>query len=126
VLNFGGGLERMKAIVEAAKKNEAFLAGDIGIRNVKIHLPANRANEIFFALDHTMTLVRNITTVLEEDEIPIDLGELNAPMGIATGGNENQVVVDLFFPTALMKAIKDTTMTLMGSGMEEDPGYEDF
>jgi len=70
---------------------------------------------IYLALDNVVTLVRNIGKVLEEeDEFPLEVGELNAPLAVVGRGGEGWSQADVFVPTELMVAAKDAITTMMG------------
>ncbi|MHC4945405.1 MAG: hypothetical protein ACYTG7_20525, partial [Planctomycetota bacterium] len=49
VMTFGGGLDRMKRLIEQAGKPEAPLAKDLGIKATAAHIPADRHTEAYFA-----------------------------------------------------------------------------
>jgi hypothetical protein len=127
VMAFGGGLDRMKKLIEQAGKPEAPLAKDPGIKAMATHIPADRRWEGYFALDNLFLLIQNFTMVVEEDDFPVNLGELNAPVAMSGVAINNQMNMDIFVPTAFMVAVKDTIMTFMGTQKAAEPSaYQDF
>jgi hypothetical protein len=127
VVALGGGLDRMKKLIEQAGKPGAPLAKDPGVKASAAHMPAERHTEAYFALDNLFLLIEKIAMAVEEDEFPVKLGELNAPAAMTGVVIEDQMNVDLFIPTAFMVAVKDTIMTFMGMGdTAESSAYQDF
>jgi len=115
VVAFGGGAKRMNQVIEQACKPDAPLDEDPGIKRVAALLPKSRNSVIYLALDNVVTLVRNIGKVLEEeDEFPLEVGELNAPLAVVGRGGEGWSQADIFVPTELMVAAKDAITTMMG------------
>jgi len=116
VIAFGGGAKRMNQVIEQACKPGAPLDEDPGIKRIAALLPKSRSSVIYLALDNVVTLVRNIGKVLEkEDEFPLEVGEINAPLAVVGRGGEGWSQADIFVPTELMVAAKDAITTMMGT-----------
>jgi hypothetical protein len=116
LITFGGGAAYMQRLMEQALKPGAPLESDAGIQAVAPHLPADRASVFYFALDNTVELVRNIGKAMGENDMPINLGPVNAPVAFTTCGAQGWLDVDVFVPTGFMIAIKDMVLTLTGPG----------
>ncbi|HUU94828.1 MAG TPA: hypothetical protein VM487_03740 [Phycisphaerae bacterium] len=124
VVAFGGGSKRMNQAIEQARKSEAPLDEDPGIKRVAALLPKSRTSVFYLALDNVVALVRNIVKALDkEDEFPLEVGEINAPLAVVGRGGEGWSQADIFIPTELMVAAKDAIMTMMGMG-GGPPGVE--
>ncbi len=115
VLSFGGGKGPMGALIEQARKREAPLARDAGIRKVAAHLPKERAEVAYFAVDRIVTWVQNVMKVLEEEGLPFQMPAISAPVAVAVSGDDGLVQVDLFLPMELLVTVKNSAMVLMGS-----------
>ena len=113
VLRLGGGKGPMGVLIEQAKKREAPLARDAGIRKVASHLPKERAGVTYFAVDRIVTWVQNVMKVLEEEGPPFQMSAINAPVAVAVSGSDGLVQGDLFVPMELMIAVKNSAMALM-------------
>ncbi len=112
---FGGGAKRMTQVIEQARKSEALLDEDPGIKRIAALLPKSRNSVVYLALDNVVTMIRNATKVLEEeDEFPLQISEINAPLAMVGRGGEGWSQADIFVPTELMVAAKDAITTMMG------------
>jgi hypothetical protein len=117
VLAFGGGAARMKQVIEHARKSDAPLESDLGIKHVGKVLPKSRNSVGYVAVDNIVLLARDITKALDEDEeFPLEVTEINAPLAISGRGGEGWSQADIFVPTELMIWAKDTIFTMMGMG----------
>jgi len=114
VVAFGGGKARMGMLMEHAKKDEAPLENDAGIRKVAGALPKLRASVGYVAADRILAAINEVATVLEEEKLPVQIPPLDAPLAIASSGGDGWAQFDVFFPTELMVASKDAAMVMMG------------
>ena len=120
VIAFGGGVKRMRQVIEQAGKPDAPLDEDPGIKRVAALLPKSRNSVNYLALDNVVTLVRNIGKVLEkEDEFPLELGELNAPLAVVRRGGDGWSQAEIFIPTELLVGAKDAITTMMAMAAYE-------
>ena len=104
-------------LMAQAGSADAPLDDDPGIKRVAALLPKDRNSVVYVALDNIFTLVGNINKALEEeDEFPIQLGELNAPLALVGRGGDGWTQADIFIPTELLVAGKDAIMTMVGMG----------
>ncbi len=121
VIGFGGGAARMKSLIEHAKKNQAPLDHDAGIKKVAPRLPKERASVLYLAVDQILVGVREALKAMDEEAPPVHMPDLNAPLAMAASGGDGAIQFDLFAPTELLRAVKDAALMLM-STMSPPPG----
>ena len=115
VLSFGGGSKGMSRLIGTAKKKEAPLESDPGIKNVASRLPQKRASVMYVAVDNIVQGIQAALKVVDEEPLPLHMSTLNAPLLVTTAGEEGRGQLDVFLPTKLLVAIKNAAMVLMGS-----------
>jgi hypothetical protein len=117
VLTFGGGADFAKQVIDLAKSKQAPLDDDPGVKKVSAHLPKERASIMYIAVDQIVATIREGGKAFgEEEEFPIQMPKLNAPLAISGTGGENWSQVDMFAPSELLVAVKNAAMALMGGG----------
>ncbi len=116
VVTFGGGRPYFDRAMATAKSSNAPLAGDVGIKKVASHMPVSRAMVAYFALDHGMELVSNISMAVEGKPLPMPVPTVDAPIAITTSGGSGWAQYDLLFPMDLLIAAKNMGMAMNGMG----------
>ncbi|HEY3245534.1 MAG TPA: hypothetical protein VGM03_19500 [Phycisphaerae bacterium] len=121
-VTFGGGAEFAKRAIGVAKAKQAPLDRDPGIRKVAEQLPRERASVVYIAVDQIISTIREGGKLMgEEEEFPIQMPKLQAPLAMSGTGGENWVQFDLFAPSELLVAGKNAAMLLMGGGAPPPP-----
>ncbi len=120
-VGFGGGADYMKRLIEHADKKAAPLEGTPGIEKVAGHLPKKQVGVAYVAVDQIFRCVQSVLKALEEEELPVDIPEINAPLALASTTGDDMVRVDAFFPTELVVTAKNLVMTMMGMGAPAEP-----
>ena len=115
LIGFGGGKARTAAAIEQAKKKGTPLDGDAGIRKVAAHVPKERASVVYLAADRIIACTHTVTKALDEEDIPVHMPMIDAPLAMVGSGGDGSIQVDMFFPTELLVASKNAAMTVMGS-----------
>ena len=123
VVTFGGGRDYLARLIEQAKKKDAPLDNDAGIKKVATYLPKDRGSVGYLAVDQVVVFIKNVMKALDEEVIPVQFPDLDAPMALSGSGGDGWVRGDLFIPAELMIAAKDAGMGLMGA-MMAPPGAE--
>ena len=122
VVTFGGGTAYTATAIELLERDAALLAADPGIRKTAARLPKERYMVSFVAVDRILGCIGNGAKALDdEEEFPIRMPKLDAPLAMSGSATENLARMDFFVPTELMVAGKDTIMMLMGTGGPEAP-----
>jgi hypothetical protein len=122
-VGFGGGKQRMGAIIEAARKNEAPLDRDAGVRKVSAYLPKKRAAVAYLAVDRIVASLHNVTKALDEEDPTVHMPAIDAPLAMAAAGSDGMIRYDVFFPTELLVAVKNASMVLLAPpGAPPSPG----
>ena len=111
---FGGGKERMSKVIAAAKSDDPALAEDAGVRRAAEQLPKTRASELYLALDEIGRCAQNIAKAIDEDPLPLDIPDLDAPVAMVSVASKACARLDIFVPMELAVACKDAAMSLMG------------
>ncbi len=121
-IGFGGGKTRMGTLIEQAKKKEAPLDGDAGIKKVAAFLPEKRASVAYVAVDQILAFIPNVMKALGEEEVfPVQMPKIDAPLAMAASGGDGWMQLDMFLPTELLVASKDAGMMMAGSMMAPPP-----
>jgi hypothetical protein len=120
-VTFGGGSTLMSRLVEAARSNATPLESDAGIRSVGENFASERTSVMYFAVDRIVGVIKAAQNAFDEEELPISMPELNAPLTINGTGGDGWSRGDLFLPTELMVAIKNAVLTMMGGGQAPPP-----
>lgn len=115
VLSFGGGKDHMAGLIQSAKKGEALLEQNVGVKNVSTHLPKERASVFYIAADQAIEMVRAVTKAVGEDEFPVQMEPVNAPLAGSVTGADGWTRYDLFLPNELLLAGKNVAMGLMAA-----------
>jgi hypothetical protein len=76
---------------------------------------------MYFAVDRIVGVIKAAQNAFDEEELPISMPELNAPLTINGTGGDGWSRGDLFLPTELMVAIKNAVLTMMGGGQAPPP-----
>ncbi|MBU0717134.1 MAG: hypothetical protein KJ749_02710 [Planctomycetes bacterium] len=117
VVAFGGGKERMAKLLEQAKKKDAPLDDDAGIKRIAAHIPKERASVGYLAVDRVIAFIQDVQRALDEEVLPIQMPAINAPVAMSMTGGNGWMQGDVFLPTELLVAGKDAVMTMMGPMM---------
>lgn len=118
VVTFGGGSERLGKVIAIVKAKKSPLSEDSSIKKVAANLPKKRASEFYLAVDAGFGLFKAVQEARgEEDALPIDVPDINAPIGMASSINGLEAQVDVFIPMELVITVKDAVMQMMGMGM---------
>jgi len=120
VVTFGGGTSYLTRSLEAAKKKDAPLDNDGGIKKVSAHLPNDRASVAYIAVDNVIAGIQNALKALDEEDLPFKMPALQAPLAITSTGQAESVRMDVFFPTELLVAGKNVVMALQGGNGDPD------
>ena len=115
VVSFGGGSKGMSRLIGTSKKKAAPLENDPGIKNVASRLPEKRASVFYVALDNIVDAIQQTLKAVDEEPLPLQISNLNAPLLLATAGEDGWGQLDVFVPTKLLVAVKNASMILMGS-----------
>ena len=121
VVGFCGGAESMGRLIESAGKDAVPLADDPGIKKVKAHLTSERASEMYLSVDRIVNVISRVARVLDEEEFPVKMPSIDAPLGISSTGGTEWNRVDIFVPTELMVAVKNAIMGMMMGGGQPMP-----
>ncbi|MCH7993488.1 MAG: hypothetical protein IIB57_03490 [Planctomycetes bacterium] len=76
------------------------------------------------AADQIVAAINNVMTVLDEERLPFQVPEINAPLTLCATGGDGWVQGDLFFPSDLLVAMKDVGFAMLGSAMAAPPPAE--
>lgn len=115
-ISFGGGAKNAGALIEQVKGKSTALEADAGIKKVAAHMPKERAGVGYFAVDRILEFVGTVMKTVEEDEFPVKMPKLNAPLAMTSSSGKESIRVDFFVPSELMVAGKNAIMTAMGQG----------
>ncbi len=118
-LTLGGGKSWTEEVVKAAKSGAAPLASSAGVKKVASRIPAKKSAVGYIAVDQVISCIRAIQKTVDEEQLPIDMGTLNAPAVFVAAGTAEWSQADMFVPTELMIAIKKFTMAMMGMNKPE-------
>ena len=121
VVGFGGGAESMGRLIKSAGSDAAGLADDPGIKKVRAHLTGERASEIYLSVDRIVNMISRVAKVLDEEEFPVKMPSIDAPLGISSTGGTEWNRVDVFIPTELMVAVKNAILGMMMGGGQPMP-----
>lgn len=121
VVGFGGGAESMGRLIESARSDAAGLADDPGIKKVRAHLTSERASEFYISVDRIVNVLSRVAKALDEEELPIKMPSIDAPLGISSTGGSEWNRVDVFVPTELMVAVKNAILGMMMGGGQPTP-----
>lgn len=110
----GGGNAGIEKMVALLKEGAAPLATSKGIAAAHKQFPDKPVMEMYFSVDAIVRTVRDVSVAMDEDPLPIQMGNLDAPLAMSTTNAENWSQVDVFVPTDLMVAIRKATMQMMG------------
>lgn len=118
-MQLGGGLERLAKVAELVKSKGAPLASDAGIKRVGKFLPDKRQQACYIALDNALLLVNNMHKATGEEEVPVKVGQIDAPLAFMSSGEDGTARLDLLIPTELIKAGSKAVMGMMGMDAPE-------
>jgi len=123
VITVGGGAKYMSGVLDQVKSKSATLDGEAGIQKVAAVLPKERYMVGYVDVDRIIESVRDVMKVLEEDEeeFPVRMAKIDAPLAIVGSGGEDWSRMDIFFPNELMLATKDAVMAMTGPGGAPPP-----
>lgn len=121
VVGFGGGAESMGRLIKSAGNDAAGLADDPGIKKVRAHLTSERAAEVYLSVDRIVNVISLVAKVLDEEEFPVKMPSIDAPLGISSTGGPEWNRVDVFIPTELMVAVKNAILGMMMGGGQPMP-----
>ncbi len=119
VLSFGGGKGYASKIIASAKGRKAMLDETAGIKKVSAQLPKERYAVVYVAVDEILATINRIAVALGEDELPVNLGQVNAPVTVQMTGGNAWTRGDLFIPSDLMKAGSQAAMAAMAAEAAE-------
>ncbi len=114
---FGGGSDYMASVIEHAKNDKPLLDSDPGILRVADHVPSERAYATYLAVDQIIKCIGTGAEILDDEQFPIQMAELNAPIAIVGSGGNGWVRADVYLPTELIDAAKNAIMGMMMSQM---------
>ena len=114
---FGGGRDYMQLVIEHAKSDEPVLDSDPGILRVADHVPSDRAYATYIAVDRIINCIGTGAKALDDEEFPVHMAELNAPIAIVGSGGDGWVRADIYLPTELIDAAKNAIMGILASQM---------
>ncbi|MEK6677616.1 MAG: hypothetical protein AABZ47_18430 [Planctomycetota bacterium] len=121
-ITFGGGQNYMGRLLESIKKKETAMDGEAGIKKVSPHLPNERSMVLYLAADQFVAGFNKLMAAVEEEQLPVQFPAMDAPLAFSATGGDGWSRVDIFFPTELLVAGKNATMTMMGGGAPPPPG----
>ncbi|MCH8147375.1 MAG: hypothetical protein IH987_05175 [Planctomycetes bacterium] len=121
VISFGGGKDYMNRLVDQARSSDAPLDSDVGVKKVDSHLPKARYFAMYLAADQIVATINNVMTVLDEEKLPFEVPEINAPLTVCGTGGDGWAQIDLFFPADLLAAAKNVALAMMGNAMAAPP-----
>ncbi len=114
IMTFGGGAERFKTVAALVKEKQAPLADDGGVQRSRATLPSIRTAEAYLAVDQLLSVIGAVAKAADQPMPPLSLGELNAPVALATEPVETGgVQAEVFVPMELVIAVKDLAMSTM-------------
>ena len=117
VMTFGGGSKYFATVVEQTKSKAAMLDGEPGIQAASKRMPRERAGLAYLDADRFVRWLGELMAAVEEDEeFPIKLPKLDAPIALVTTGGDGWQTSQLHIPSELMVATKDAVMGAMGGG----------
>lgn len=120
---FGGGSDYMQLVIQHAKNDKPMLDSDPGILRVADHVPSDRAYATYIAVDRIINCIGTGAKALDDEEFPVHMAELNAPIAIVGSGGDGWVRADIYLPTELIDAAKNAIMGILASQMG-GPGPE--
>lgn len=116
VVGFGGGSSRMARLLDLAKRNDAALDNDPGIKKVAAQMAKQRQSVMYAAVDEVFAGIHNAQQALDEEPLPVQMPPLDAPLAFTGSGGDGWMQLDIFMPTELLVAGKDAIMKMMGTG----------
>jgi hypothetical protein len=118
VATLGGGTGRLEKIIALAKGGETPLAANAGVKKAAAMLTDKRTAEGYLALDHLLSSLKEIQTMLgEPDAIPFEVPKLDAPIAMTMSPvGEAGFQADLVIPMQAIAAAKDTAVTMQSQG----------
>ena len=66
-------------------------------------------------------MISRVAKVLDEEEFPVKMPSIDAPLGISSTGGTEWNRVDVFVPTELMVAVKNAILGMMMGGGQPMP-----
>lgn len=121
---FGGGSDYMQLVIQHAKNDQPMLDSDPGILRAADHVPSDRAYATYIAVDRIINCIGTGAKALDDEEFPVHMAELNAPIAIVGSGGDGWFRADIYLPTELIDAAKNAIMGIMMSQMG-GPGMGD-
>lgn len=119
VMSFGGGKAYAGKIIASAKGRKALLDELAGIKKVSAQLPKERYAVVYVAVDEILATINRIAVALGEDELPVNFGQVDAPVTVQMTGGDAWSRGDLFIPSDLMKAGAQAAMAAMAAEAAE-------
>lgn len=118
---FGGGAAHMGRLIETARKKDAPLDRDAGIKKVAAHMPGRRASVGYAAVDQILETVRTGVKLIDEDEeFPVRMPVINAPLAMTSSGGDGWGQFDLFVPRELLVAGAQAVRMMMGGSSQPE------
>lgn len=121
VVTFGGGSAYASRLLESARKNEAALDAESGIKKVSPHVVDERSMVMYVAVDQAIAGINSALKVAEEEALPVQIPTINAPLALSATGGDEWLRWDIYLPTELMVAGKNAGMSMMGGGGSASP-----
>jgi len=102
VFAFGGGKSHVKTLVETVRSGRDIVGESAGVKKVNAELPSSKTFAMYFAADRILTLIKRVTKVLgEEDEIPFDVPNVDAPIAFVGSSAIGWSRGDIYIPMEL-------------------------
>jgi len=107
LVSFGGGQARYANTAKVIKSGGANLLSDPGITSSMSKMPSPRSMEGFISVENILRIAKTISTAMgEPDNIPFEIPDINAPIGMDSTMVDNAFRFDLIVPMKLVKGIK--------------------
>ncbi len=107
LVTFGGGQDRYANTAKVIKSGGANLLSDPGITSSMSQMPSPRSMEGFISVENILRIIKTISTAMgEPDNIPFEIPDINAPIGMDSSMVDNAFRFDLIVPMKLVKSIK--------------------
>jgi len=107
LVTFGGGQARFANTAKVIKAGGANLLSDPGITSSMSKMPSPRSMEGFISVENILRIAKTISTAMgEPDNIPFEIPDINAPIGMDSTMVDNAFRFDLIVPMKLVKGIK--------------------
>jgi hypothetical protein len=113
-VSLGGGSAFMTQLIEQVRGKAAPLDKDPGVQRVAARVPKDRSAVAYVSVDQIIACIRDGQKACEEEQLPVEMPVIDAPLLLTSTGSEAWSQSDVFVPTELIVATKTFIMAMTG------------